>query len=1116
MGLTDGYTDFHEKTPLGFKVPSGLTDMLIEVLGEWQNQQYFEFTYMDNRPDPILLSSDVKFPIQVGTKTLRDYQEEAVIASLDNLTGIIKHSTNCVTGDTLLYTDKGLKTFDEVIEENDIDTSQKEIEKPNTNGLKVINRYGEIEEPSHLMYNGVRDTYEIKMDNGNKIKATKEHPLMVVNTIGEFEWKKVNDIVEGDYIVSLKGSNLGTETKLTKDEAYLLGLIIADGFIGSKNKISITNNQEEILKTFYDYFTNVEHNGSTLKVSQIKDKRSSSFTYTINNKSYVEHFHNKLGIGYGVAKDKEVPKVIMQATKEVQLSFLSGYLESEMFLDANKLAIEVSSASEKLLLGVQQLLNNLGYNSRISQKQVKKYPDTWYGILTMSAKETERLISNLTFITKTINNKVDKFYETFNKRSRINKNDSVPYGKSVVKNYVSTLDIKFKDKKKYFDFPRTISRDRFREGFNFAKGNNVELNSTIEQLLDEKYTFNKVTSKTYYGKEKTYDLHVPGTHSFIANGIINHNSGKTSSALGLIQELLPHTEKDERIAFFTESTAIFNQVYTEFSETLDVPVGRWGAGKKDIKKVTVVMVQTIYAGVKADPEKGLKLTPKQRIQKKMTKEILPIIENTVNPKLVLQNFVSTFKVKSKADQDFLDEVNEVIKKSESGAKAKFHVNKYGAEYQKIVKKKAEKVYKKNKEAMDFLESLVGFIVDECLVEDTLITKLDGTQDYIKNFKVGDEIVGDLVKGKAVIEDIKVTEKETIKIEHENGHISGSLTHPTYVVKANGDGATKILPFMAIEVGDYLINYEHEEGYTFSKVTNITETGKQTVYDFTTSTHTFIADNTLTANCHHTKSDSFYKTFLHAENAIYRIGLTGSIDQNDPMLVQRLRATFSKVISETRNSQMIERGISAKPTIYFSTIEHVLNDIEEELPNGEIEVIKNEPVDISLNKNYMDSYDKGIVKNNYRNTVIAKISEINYNKGRGVLVILNRIEHGDSISHMLDTLGIPHAFVQGEMEVEEREKHFTDMKQGKLKVLISTSLMDEGVDISGIDALIMGAGGKSLRQVLQRIGRGLRYKDDGENKLYVYDFTDRVNDFLFSHYKQRREIYEEEGFDIVDL
>lgn len=981
MGLTDGYTDFHEKTPLGFKVPSGLTDMLIEVLGEWQNQQYFEFTYMDNRPDPILLSSDVKFPIQVGLKTLRDYQEEAVVASLDNLTGIIKHSTNCVTGDTILYTDKGLKTFDDVIKENNIDTTQNEVEEPNTNGLKIINRYGEIEEPSHLMYNGVRDTYEIKMDNGSKIRATKEHPLMVVNTLGEFEWKKVNDIVEGDYIVNLRGSNLGTETKLTKDEAYLLGLIIADGFIGSENKITITNNQEEILKIFYDCFTNVEHNGSMLDVRKVKDKRNSSFTYSINNKSYVEHFHNKFGIGYGVAKDKEVPKVIMESTKEVQLGFLSGYLESEMYLDANKLAIEVSSASEKLLLGVQQLLNNLGYNSRIVQKQVKKYPDTWYGILTMSAKETERLISNLSFITKSINNKVDKFYETFNKRSRINKNDSVPYGKSVVRNYVSTLDINFKDKKKYFDFPKTISRDRFREGFKFAKGNNVKLNNTIEQLLDEKYVFNKVISKEYYGKEKTYDLHVPGTHSFIANGIINHNSGKTSSALGLIQELLPHTEKDERIAFFTESTAIFNQVYNEFSETLDVPVGRWGAGKKDIKKVTVVMVQTIYAGVKADPEKGLKLTPKQRIQKKMTKEILPIIENTVNPKLVLQNFASTFKVKTKADQDFLDEVNEVIKKSESGAKAKFHVNKYGAEYQKIVKKKAEKVYKKNKEAMDFLESLVGFIVDEC---------------------------------------------------------------------------------------------------------------------------------------HHTKSDSFYKTFLHAENAIYRIGLTGSIDQNDPMLVQRLRATFSKVISETRNSQMIERGISAKPTIYFSTIEHVLNDIEEELPNGEVEIIKNEPVDISLNKNYMDSYDKGIVKNNYRNTVIAKIAEINYNKGRGVLIILNRIEHGDSISHMLDTLGIPHAFVQGEMEVEEREKHFTDMKQGKLKVLISTSLMDEGVDISGIDALIMGAGGKSLRQVLQRIGRGLRYKDDGENKLYVYDFTDRVNDFLFSHYKQRREIYEEEEFDIVDL
>jgi hypothetical protein len=33
-----------------------------------------------------------------------------------------------------------------------------------------------------------------------------------------------------------------------------------------------------------------------------------------------------------------------------------------------------------------------------------------------------------------------------------------------------------------------------------------------------------------------------------------------------------------------------------------------------------------------------------------------------------------------------------------------------------------------------------------------------------------------------------------------------------------------------------------------------------------------------------------------------------------------------------------------------------------------------------------------------------------------------------------------------------------MRSGKLKVMIATSLIDEGVDISGINSLILGAGG----------------------------------------------------------
>src|SRR5690606_9995040 len=94
----------------------------------------------------------------------------------------------------------------------------------------------------------------------------------------------------------------------------------------------------------------------------------------------------------------------------------------------------------------------------------------------------------------------------------------------------------------------------------------------------------------------------------------------------------------------------------------------------------------------------------------------------------------------------------------------------------------------------------------------------------------------------------------------------------------------------------------------------------------------------------------------------------------------------------------------------------------------------------------------------------------------------------------------------------REEVLDDMKEGRLKVLIATSILDEGVDVSGINCLWMAAGGKSFRQVLQRIGRGLRKKDDGSG-LEVYDFLDYTQKHLIKHTQERYTYYKNEGFEI---
>lgn len=261
-------------------------------------------------------------------------------------------------------------------------------------------------------------------------------------------------------------------------------------------------------------------------------------------------------------------------------------------------------------------------------------------------------------------------------------------------------------------------------------------------------------------------------------------------------------------------------------------------------------------------------------------------------------------------------------------------------------------------------------------------------------------------------------------------------------------------------------------------------------DFLDSVTVMIVDE-----AHHSKSDTWYNNLMTCDNALYRVALTGSIDKKDEMLWMRLQALFGEVVVRTTNNFLINEGHSARPTINMIPIAN--------------------PDDILKLKDYREVYDAGISNNEFRNKLIAKLTHKWYNQDKGILIIVNFIEHGENISKLLDEMQVEHYFLHGEIDSETRKAKLNDMRSGKLKVMIATSLIDEGVDISGINALILGAGGKSLRQTLQRIGRALRKKKD-DNTCQVFDFTDMTHKFLYTHSKQRMKIYEEEEFEIKHI
>lgn len=286
-----------------------------------------------------------------------------------------------------------------------------------------------------------------------------------------------------------------------------------------------------------------------------------------------------------------------------------------------------------------------------------------------------------------------------------------------------------------------------------------------------------------------------------------------------------------------------------------------------------------------------------------------------------------------------------------------------------------------------------------------------------------------------------------------------------------------------EINKYMVNYEK----VMTKKVGKKVKAYQEALEFVEKTVCVICDEV-----HRVKGETWFDTILKFTNAQYRIGMTGTIDYKNKLLWRRLEGLFGQVVNRIANEELINRGFSAKPYIQMVTVK------KPELYYHE--------------RDYATAYRQCIVENPIRNKVIANMAETLYNKGKTTLIIVNIIDHGERLLQELTDRGIVAEFIHGELDTETRKRQLQDVKDGKLRVLIATTVLDEGVDISGIHALIMTAGGKSLRQTLQRVGRILRRKE-GDNSAIVIDFIDRTNPFMYKHSEDRLKLYQEEGFDI---
>lgn len=245
-------------------------------------------------------------------------------------------------------------------------------------------------------------------------------------------------------------------------------------------------------------------------------------------------------------------------------------------------------------------------------------------------------------------------------------------------------------------------------------------------------------------------------------------------------------------------------------------------------------------------------------------------------------------------------------------------------------------------------------------------------------------------------------------------------------------------------------------------------------------------------CHTIGSATFNKIATYTKIP-YKFGFSATpLDRTDGNTMNLIGAMGS-IIYDLSISKLIEEGVLAKPIVHIERIT---------APDYKEKKVK-----------YPEVYKKCIVENEERNERIMDIAV--KEAPNPTLILVTRINHGRNLAAMINAQGVSCMFLHGSLAGDERQEAIRDFEEGKYTVIVGTTIFNTGVDLPSVNAVVLAGGGQSKLALLQKIGRGMRLNDSGD-EFRVYDFADFTHKYLIDHSLSRiREYKREKAFELID-
>ena len=270
----------------------------------------------------------------------------------------------CITGDALVNHIGGLSRLEDL--HGKVDSTL--IVKTDTHPMLA----------TEWMDNGVMKTVRVATEDGYSLEGSEHQLVRIIDESGGYEWRRLDELKKGDYVAIHRKNRLfggdadvggfdhgyqkGTTHHnllslprvVTEDYAYLMGLLIGDGYCKRYDVIQVCVPDPEMKKTVQDlslrlFGTKGKIYGHWWSVSGVK----------------LRAFLEYLGVDLSLAPEKDVPPTIFDAPRSVVAAFLRGLFDTDGHVGRtgrgkNSAGIWIGSTSRSLISNVQSLLLSFG------------------------------------------------------------------------------------------------------------------------------------------------------------------------------------------------------------------------------------------------------------------------------------------------------------------------------------------------------------------------------------------------------------------------------------------------------------------------------------------------------------------------------------------------------------------------------------------------------------------------------------------------------------------------------------------------------------------------------------------------------------------------------------